>query len=92
MTHDVGSKPLIEYPTVYAFKVMGRRDDDFVEFIRQMFCRLMATDVALDSISENVSNKGNYVSLTVSVYLRSEEHRKTIYAALHQEKRILYYL
>ncbi len=83
---------MIEYPTVYAFKVMGRTDSDFAEFIRQMFSRLMGREVSQDSISQNYSNQGNYVSLTVSVYLLSEEHRKTIYGALHQEKRILYYL
>lgn len=85
-------KPLIDYPTVYAFKVMGRREHGFAEWVRVMFGRLMGSEVSRDSISENVSKQGNYVSLTVSVYLLSEQHRQTIYAALHREKRILYYL
>lgn len=85
-------KPLIEYPTVYAFKVMGRREHGFGEWVRQLFGRLMGSEISPDSISENVSKQGNYVSLTVSVYLLSEEHRQTIYAHLHKEKRILYYL
>jgi putative lipoic acid-binding regulatory protein len=85
-------KPLVEYPTVYAFKVMGRLEHGFAEFIRQLFIGLMHADVSPDSIAENVSKQGHYVSLTVSVYLLSEEQRQTIYAALHKEKRILYYL
>lgn len=84
--------PLIEYPTVYAFKVMGKLEHGFKEYVRQLFGRLMGSEVSLDSISENVSNKNTYVSLTVSVYLLSEEQRKTIYAQLHKEKRIVYYL
>ena len=85
-------KPLIEYPTVYAFKVMGKLEHGFAEYIRQKFSRLMGSEVSRDSISENVSKQGRYVSLTVSVYLLSEEQRRTIYADIHTDKRIVYYL
>ena len=86
-------KPLIEYPTPYAFKVMGRQEHGFKEWVRQLFSRLMGSEVSLDSISEQPSRQGNYLSVTVTVVLLSEEQRQTIYAALHKEKRrILYYL
>ena len=85
-------KPLIEYPTVYHFKVMGRREHAFGEYVRRLFTRLMGAEVSRDSISEQLSRQGKYVSLTVTVYLLSEEHRQTIYVALHKEKRILYYM
>jgi putative lipoic acid-binding regulatory protein len=52
----------------------------------------MGSEVSRDSISENVSKQGRYVSLTVSVYLLSEEQRRTIYAEIHSDKRIVYYL
>ena len=86
------TKPLIEYPTVYAFKVMGKLEHGFPEYIRQKFSRLMGSEVSNDSIAENVSKQGHYVSLTVSVYLLSEEQRKTIYEDIHADKRIVYYL
>jgi uncharacterized protein len=89
---DEPKLPLIEYPTVYAFKVMGRLEHGFGEWVRQLFGRLMGSEVSPDSIAENVSKQGHYVSLTVSVYLLSEEQRQGIYQALHKEKRILYYL
>ncbi len=94
MADDVPEKkPLIEYPTVYAFKVMGRREDGFEEWVRGLFSRLLGTEVARDSIAENVSKQGTYISLTVSLYLTSEEQRQAIYAGIHAEKqRILYYL
>lgn len=85
-------KPVIEYPTVYAFKVMGKQEHGFREYVRQLFKRLMGTDISPDSISEQPSSKGKYISLTVSVYLLSEEQRRTIYEALHKDRRVVYYL
>jgi uncharacterized protein len=82
----------IEYPTVYAFKVMGRQEHGFTEYVRQLFKRLLGTDISQDSISEQPSRQGKYVSVTVSVYLLSEEQRQMIYGSLHKERRVLYYL
>ena len=92
MADEDGKKPLIQYPTVYTFKVMGLQEGDFREYVRQLFRRLMGTEVSPDSISEQPSSRGKYVSVTVTVVLLSEEHRRSIYGALHQEKRVLYYL
>ncbi len=85
-------KPLIEYPSVYPFKVMGKQDATFVEFVRLLFGRLLGHEVSPDSISQQPSSKGTYLSLTVSVLLLSEEQRRTVYEGLHKEKRIVYYL
>jgi putative lipoic acid-binding regulatory protein len=85
-------KPLIEYPTVYTFKVMGRQESDFLEYVRDLFRTLMGTEISPDSIREQPSSKGTYVSVSVSVYLLSEEHRRSIYARLRQEQRVVYYL
>lgn len=84
-------KPPINYPTVYTFKVMGLSEDGFAEFVRHIFHRAMRQEISPDSISLQPSSKGKYLSLSVSVYLLSEEQRQTIYAQLHKEKRILYY-
>jgi len=84
--------PLIEYPTTYTFKVMGRQEHGFAEYVRQLFRRLMGHEVSPDSIREQPSSRGKYVSVSVSVYLLSEEQRRTIYSHLHKEKRVLYYL
>lgn len=95
MSHDAKKpegKALIDYPTVYAFKVMGKLEHGFAEYIRLKFSRLMGAEVSPDSISQNVSKQGRFVSLTVSVYLLSEEQRQAIYADIHVDKRIVYYL
>ncbi|MFP2960775.1 YbeD family protein [Myxococcus sp. 1LA] len=85
-------KPLIEYPTVYTFKVMGAQGDGFVEHVRELFKRLLGTELSPDSIHEQPSRKGKYVSLSVSVYLLSEEQRRAIYDGLHKDERVKYYL
>jgi hypothetical protein len=92
MSDEEPKKPLVEYPTVYAFKVIGKLEHGFAEYIRLKFSRLMGSEISRDSISENVSKQGHYVSLTVSVYLLSEEQRQAIYADIHVDKRIVYYL
>ncbi len=85
-------KPLIEYPTVYTFKVLGKQEHAFREYVRQLFKRVMGTEVPLDSIAERPSRLGKYLSVSVSVYLISEEQRRAIYHQLHRDKRVLYYL
>ncbi len=85
-------KPLIEYPTVYVFKVMGKQEHGFREYVRALFRRLMGSEISPDSISEQPSSRGKYLSVSVSVFLLSEEQRRSIYAQLHKEKRVLYYL
>ena len=87
-----GDKPLIQYPTIYAFKVMGLQEGDFPAHVRQLFARLLATDLSPDSVQELPSSRGKYVSVTVSVVLHSEAQRLAVYAALHQDKRVVYYL
>jgi putative lipoic acid-binding regulatory protein len=71
---------------------MGRQEHGFREYVRQLFKRLMGTEVSLDSISERPSSRNKYLSVSVSVYLLSEEQRRAIYLQLHKEKRVLYYL
>lgn len=82
----------IDYPTVYAFKVMGKQEHGFREYVRALFKRVLGTEVSLDSISEQPSRQGRYISLTVSIYLLSEEQRQAVYMSLHRERRVLYYL
>lgn len=89
---DPDDKPLIEYPTVYSFKVMGRQEHGFREYVRQLFKRLLGTEVSQDSISEQPSSRGKYVSITVSVYLLSEDQRRAVYEQLHKDRRVIYYL
>ncbi len=90
--NEEAPKVQIEYPTVYAFKVMGKQEHGFKEYVRSLFKRVLGAEVSQDSISEQPSRQGRYVSLTVSVYLLSEDQRQAVYHSLHKERRVLYYL
>lgn len=92
---DEPKKPLVEYPTVYAFKVMGVRSGDFHGYVRALFTRLWGAPVEDHHVVENVSKGGNYVSLTVSLRLETETQRLAIYEGIHAEKlakRLVFYL
>ena len=85
-------KPLIEYPTTYTFKVMGKQEHGFREYVRGLFHRIMGQEISPDSMSEQPSRGEKYVSISVTVVLLSEEQRRHVYTELHTERRILYYL
>lgn len=84
--------PLVEYPGPYTFKVMGLQSDTFVDHVRALFARVLGTPVERDSISEQPSSRGKYVSLNVTVVLVSEAQRRALYADLHADARVVYYL
>ncbi|HLL52482.1 MAG TPA: DUF493 domain-containing protein [Myxococcaceae bacterium] len=86
-----GQKPLIEYPTSYTFKVMGTQAG-FRQVVEALFARLMGRQLPPEALVEKPSSGGKYVSISVTVELHSEEQRRGIYAEIHQEKRIVYYL
>jgi putative lipoic acid-binding regulatory protein len=85
-------KPLITYPTDYTFKVMGKQEHGFKEYVRQLFHRVLAQEISQDSMSELPSKGAKYLSVSVTVVLISEEQRARVYEALHKDRRILYYL
>jgi putative lipoic acid-binding regulatory protein len=82
----------IDYPTRYTFKVMGRQADDFSAHVRALFARVLSTALEEGSIEQQPSRQGTYVSVSVTVVLSSEDQRRDIYAQLHADPRIVYYL
>lgn len=72
---------LISYPTKFPIKVMGRVRDDFAATI----CALVKTyDATFDEaeMSQRLSSKGRYISLTLNVYVTSQMQLDAIYCAL----------
>jgi len=83
--------PAIEYPLDYTFKVMGIAADDFPEHARRLVARLVG-GVAPDRVRTRTSAGGKYHSVSVVARLESEEQRRAVYLALHEDPRVLYYL
>lgn len=88
----MSEKPPIEYPTHYPFKVMGKQEEDFSGWVRELFGRLFGAAIPDEAIAIQPSSKGTYVSVTVTLLLTSEAQRQQIYLGLQREKRIVYCL
>lgn len=83
--------PLIEYPVDYTFKVMGLAADDFAEHARRLVARFVG-DVPAEKVIIRASERGKYHSVSVVVRLVSEDQRRAVYEALHDDPRVVYYL
>lgn len=73
---------LIEYPCDFPIKVMSVNHPDIIQLLAPI---ILEHDPAFDhqTIEVRESSKGNYVGLTVTVYVESREQLDTIYRALH---------
>lgn len=72
---------LIEYPCHFPIKVMGRHVPGFVEAMLQLAQQF---DPALDpaSLEQRPSKAGNYLGLTLSVWVCNRDQLDTLYRAL----------
>lgn len=83
--------PLVRYPLDYTFKVMGLAGDDFAAHA----LALVAGAAGIAPGEEprvRPSAGGKYLSVSVTIRLVSEEQRRAVYAALHADARVVYYL
>ena len=82
---------LIEYPTHYTFKAMGLAGPGFRELVRGIVAAVVG-ELEHGAITERPSSAGKYLSLSVHVYLQSEDQRRAVYEAFHKEKAIVWYV
>ncbi len=83
--------PTLDYPLDYTFKVMGLAADDFPEHARRLVARIVG-DVPAERVTVRASAQGKYQSVSVAVWLVSEEQRRAVYQALYDDERVIYYL
>jgi len=82
---------VLVYPLEYTFKIMGLSADDFPEHARRLVARVVG-DAPPDRVTVRSSSGGKYQSVSVEVLLRSEAERRAVYALLHADARVVYYL
>jgi uncharacterized protein len=72
---------LIEYPSAFPIKVMGRQVDGFVEAMRDLALQF---DPTFDprTIERRPSSSGNYLGLTLTVTATSRPQLDALYRAL----------
>jgi putative lipoic acid-binding regulatory protein len=81
----------LEYPLDYTFKIMGLAGDDFAEHARRLVAAVVGAAPA-ERVTVRASAGGKYHSVSVGVTLVSEEQRRAVYQALHEDARVVYYL
>jgi putative lipoic acid-binding regulatory protein len=79
------------YPSEYTYKIMGLAADDFPEHARRLVASVVA-EVPAEEVTVRSSAGGKYLSVSVTVVLRSEEERVAVYAALKRDGRVVYAL
>ncbi|GEJ57260.1 DUF493 domain-containing protein [Anaeromyxobacter diazotrophicus] len=93
MTDDPGaaSGVKLDYPLEYEFKIMGLAGDDFAEHARRLVERV-AGAAPPERVRVRASAAGKYHAVSVVTVLASEEQRRAVYLALHEDARVVYYL
>jgi uncharacterized protein len=74
-------KPNIEYPCDWHYKVIGTDVDEMIKVIDQI-----AEGMDYKISSSNISSKGNYFSINLTVFVTSEVIRDIIFAKLKENK------
>ncbi|AOB33080.1 hypothetical protein AKI39_23490 [Bordetella sp. H567] len=73
---------LIEYPSDFPIKVMGKRHPDFAQVLTEV---VLQFDPGFDpaTVEMRPSKGGNYIGLTFTVRATSREQLDALYRALH---------
>ncbi|NGM85956.1 YbeD family protein [Parapusillimonas sp. SGNA-6] len=82
MRHIPPEESLIEYPSDFPIKVMGKAHPDFAQTITEV---VMQFDPSFDPVTVEMrpSKGGNYLGLTFTVRATSREQLDALYRALH---------
>jgi putative lipoic acid-binding regulatory protein len=81
----------LDYPIEYTFKIMGLAGDDFAEHARRLVERIVGAAPA-EQVTIRRSAQGKYHSVAGVTGLESEDQRRAVYQALHEDDRVVYYL
>ncbi len=84
----VSSETLIEFPTAFPIKALGREDPKF----RQTVIDLVAAHARFDpesDVRDNTSEKGNFISVTVTFTAENQNQLDAIYQSLHDHELVL---
>lgn len=81
-------KALLEFPCQFPIKIMGRDHADFHTAARNIVSR-HAGDINDGAIRRAASNKGNFVSVTITINAVSQQQLDNIYEDLSEHQEIL---
>ena len=91
MSGDGEQKEIIEFPTRFPVKAMGKTEDSFVEHVVSLVQPLI-DDFENAEVESRDSNGGKFRSVTITFTARSRDQLDDVYRALTGDDRILYVL
>lgn len=89
MTSEKDSEDsILEFPCTFPIKVMGKADNDF-DVLVVSIVRKHVPGVYEGAVRSRLSNKGNYVSVTVTIEALNQEQLDSIYQDLTAHERVI---
>ncbi|MEL6447401.1 MAG: DUF493 domain-containing protein [Pseudomonadota bacterium] len=85
---DDGEDTLLEFPTSFPIKVMGRNDADF-EAHATALVRAHTGDKAPLSVASRESRNGSFLSVTIEITAESKAQLDAIYEALTDDEQVV---
>ena len=79
--------PKIEFPCAYPIKVLGRKTDDFKEYVLGVMCK-HAGNIDESLITERQSGKGTFTAVTVVITATGKEQLEAIFEDLKSSGRV----
>ncbi len=80
-TDFIKRETLLEFPTEFPIKVMGRREGDFAQGVMAIVLR-HSPDFDPKTMEMRPSSKGKYLGLTVTIQAKSREQLDALYRDL----------
>ncbi|MEO8849758.1 MAG: DUF493 domain-containing protein [Casimicrobiaceae bacterium] len=81
------AESLLEFPTRFPIKIMGKHTDDFAQAIVEIVQR-HASDFDAATLEMRASREGNYLSLTATINATSREQVDDLYRELSASPRV----
>ena len=79
---------IMKFPCQFPIKVMGTASDDFDTIIIDII-KKHVSNLSEDAVKSRLSQKGKYVSVTVTIEAESREQLDNIYSDLTEHKMVL---
>jgi uncharacterized protein len=78
-------KPQVDYPCKWSYKIIGDSVEEMINAVEEV-----VADLEYDLTPSNISRKGNYFSLNITVDVPSETVRDLIFQKLSKHPAIKY--
>ena len=83
-----GSETLLNFPTAFPIKALGRREDGFAQIVLEIILA-HAPDFDAESLEMRPSKNGNFLSVTATVNATTKAQLDDIYLALTAHPAVL---